>query len=68
MLLAAGGSLQRVGLVLMLAYAGALVLSGIHAAVRFRSFGVGLLESPAVLASQVAYLVGFLRGVTARRS
>jgi glycosyltransferase involved in cell wall biosynthesis len=67
-LLVAAGSLQRVGLVLVLAYAGALVLSGIHAAVRFRSLAVGLLESPAVVASQVAYLVGFLRGVTARRS
>ncbi len=62
-LLFAGGTLQRVGLVLVLAYAAALLLSGIHAAVRFRSVAVGALEPPAVVASQAAYLVGFALGL-----
>jgi hypothetical protein len=53
---------------LLLAYAAALVLSGVHAAVRFRSVAVGLIEPPAVVVSQVAYLVGFARGLTASLS
>jgi hypothetical protein len=52
------------GLVLLLAYAAALVASGVHAAVRFRSLAVGALEPPAVIASQAAYLLGFVRGLT----
>jgi hypothetical protein len=67
-LLVAGGTLQKVGLVLVLAYAAALALSGIHAAIRFRSLAVGALEPPAVVGSQVAYLLGFLRGLTKRSS
>jgi hypothetical protein len=55
---------NEIGLVLLLAYAAALVLSGIHAAVRFRSFAVGLLEPLAVIASQAAYLVGFVLGLS----
>ena len=43
--------------------AAALGASGIHAAVRFRSLAVGALEPPAVVASQAAYLAGFLRGL-----
>ena len=62
--LIAGGAVHTAGLVLVLAYAAALVLSGIHAAVRFRSLVVGALEPPAVLASQIAYLAGFVRGLT----
>jgi hypothetical protein len=62
----AGGSAHVVGVVLMLAYGGALLLSGIHAAARFRSLTVGVLQPPAVLLSQVAYLVGFVRGLSAR--
>jgi hypothetical protein len=65
-LLVAGGTLRTVGLVLVLAYAAALLLSGVHAAVRFRSVPVGALEPPAVLGSQAAYLVGFVRGLTKR--
>jgi hypothetical protein len=63
-LLVAGGTLQKIGLVLILAYVAALCLSGMHAALRFRSLAVGVLEPPAVIGSQAAYLVGFLRGVT----
>jgi hypothetical protein len=55
---------QTAGLVLLLVYAAALVASGIHAAIRFRSLTVGALEPPAVVASQGAYLFGFVRGVT----
>jgi hypothetical protein len=62
-LLLAGGALRTAGLVLVLTYAGALVASGIHAAVRFRSLLVGALEPPAVMASQAVYLAGFARGL-----
>ena len=49
------------------AYVVALGLSGIHAAARFRSLGVGLLQPPAVVGSQAAYLAGFLRGLMGER-
>lgn len=65
-LLLAGGTWRTVGLVLVSVCAGALLVSGIHAAVRFRSLPVGLLEPPAVLASQAAYIFGFVRGLTER--
>jgi hypothetical protein len=70
-LLAGGGTLRTIGVVLLLAYAAALLLSGLHAAVRFRSVAVGALEPPAVVASQAAYVVGFVAGLRssfARRS
>ena len=63
-LLVAGGTLHAVGLVLVLAYVAALLLSGVHAAVRFRSLVVAVLEPPAVVASQAAYLFGFGAGLT----
>ena len=62
-LLVAGGVLRPLGLALVLAYAAALLLSGIHAALRFRSVVVGLLQPAAVLGSQVAYLAGFALGL-----
>jgi glycosyltransferase involved in cell wall biosynthesis len=62
-LLAGAGTPRTIGLVLMLAYLAALVLSGIHAAVRFRSVVVGALQPLAVAASQAAYLVGFALGL-----
>jgi glycosyltransferase involved in cell wall biosynthesis len=65
-LLVGGGTLRTIGLVLVLAYAAALFLSGLHAAVRFRSVPVGALEPPAVMGSQAAYLVGFVRGLMKR--
>ena len=58
-----GGAVRTAGLVLMLVYAAVLVASGAHAAVRFRSIAVGVLEPPAVVASQGAYLLGFVRGL-----
>jgi len=60
--LVVGGTLHTIGLVLVLAYAAALVVSGVHAALRFRSFAVGLFEPPAVVGSQLAYVGGFVRG------
>jgi glycosyltransferase involved in cell wall biosynthesis len=66
-LVVAGGTLEAIGLVLVLAYAAALLLSGLHAALRFRSLAVGALQPPAVIGSQAAYLVGFVRGLTTRR-
>ena len=62
-----GDGVRTVGFVLLLAYAAALAASGIHAALRFRSVVVGLLQPPAVVASQVVYLCGFVRGLTERR-
>ena len=68
MLLLSGGTLREIGIGLVLACAAALVLSGLHAAVRFSSLAVGVLEPPAVLASQAAYLVGFVLGLGSRFS
>ena len=63
-----GGSLWDVGLGLLLAYVIALAASGIHAGARFHSPTVGLLQPPAVVASQAAYLFGFLRGLIEPRA
>ncbi len=62
-LIAAGDPLRTVGITLVLAYAAALLLSGIHAAVRFQSLAVGALEPFAVMASQAAYFAGFALGL-----
>src|SRR5262249_47293648 len=62
-LLVVGGPVRTAGLVLVLAYAAALAASGIHAAIRFRSLTVGVLEPAAVVISQAAYLLGFVRGL-----
>jgi len=64
---AVGGTLRTIGLVLLLAYVAALAASGIHAAARFGSALVGLAEPLAVVATQAAYLVGFVRGLTGAR-
>jgi glycosyltransferase involved in cell wall biosynthesis len=67
-LLLVGGRLHLAGLILVLAYGGALLVSGLHASLRFRSLSVGLLEPPTVVASQVAYIYGFVRGLVALRA
>jgi hypothetical protein len=64
-LLLAGGDLRPVGAALVLVYGGLLILSGAHAAFRFRSGLVGALQPFAVVATHAAYLAGFLRGVVA---
>jgi glycosyltransferase involved in cell wall biosynthesis len=61
-----GGSARTAGFVLLLAYAGALAASGIHAAARFRSLAVGLLQPFVVVGSQAVYLGGFARGLMER--
>ena len=66
-LVAVGGGARDAGFALLIAYAAALLASGMHAAARFQSVRVGLLEPPAVVGTQVAYRLGFLRGVTAAR-
>jgi hypothetical protein len=63
----ATGAAHTVGLALVFAYALALGASGLHAALRFRSFVVGVLEPPTVLASQVAYVYGFTLGLVGWR-
>jgi glycosyltransferase involved in cell wall biosynthesis len=67
-LLFLGGRAHMWGLVLVLAYVSALVVSGLHAAVRFRSLAVGVLQPLTVVATQVAYLYGFARGLTEHRA
>ena len=67
-LIALGGAARPVGLALVLAYAAALTLSGLHAALRFRSPLVGVAEPLAVVATQAVYLVGFVRGLTSSRA
>jgi hypothetical protein len=65
-LLAAGGAVRDTGFVLLLAYAAALAVSAIHAGVRFSSPAVALVHPAAVVASQAAYLAGFVRGLIER--
>ncbi len=65
-LVLAAGSVRTAGFVLLIAYGAALAVSGIHAAVRFRSPAVGLLQPFAVVASQATYLGGFVRGLIER--
>jgi hypothetical protein len=62
-LVAIGGEARTVGIVLVLAYAVALLLSGLHAAIRFGSLLVGAAQPPAVVATQAVYLVGFADGL-----
>jgi glycosyltransferase involved in cell wall biosynthesis len=67
--LAAAGSrdLRSAGFALVLGY-GALVLGSAGlAALRFRSLSVGALAAPALVATQGAYVVGFVRGLARGR-
>jgi glycosyltransferase involved in cell wall biosynthesis len=64
-LLAAGSDAARVaGAVLVAIYFAPLVVSGLLAAVRFRSPAIGVLFIPSAIATQAAYVVGFVRGLT----
>jgi hypothetical protein len=67
-ILLADEGLRTVAFALLLVYAGALAASGIHAAVRFRSLAVGLLEPIAVVVSQAVYAGGFVLGAMELRS
>jgi glycosyltransferase involved in cell wall biosynthesis len=66
--LVAGARYRPAGTALLLVYASALAASGLHAGARFRSLRVAALEPPAVLATQLAYCVGFVRGFSSRSS
>jgi hypothetical protein len=66
LLVTSGGGLRTLGLVLCLAYVATLLVSAVHAAARLRSVAVGALHPVAVVASQIAYLVGFARGLSER--
>jgi hypothetical protein len=67
-LVTAGGGMRAAGYALLLAYAAALLASGLHATARFHSPTVGLLQPIAVVASQATYLCGFVRGLTERQA
>jgi hypothetical protein len=59
-LLAAG--FVVVGVVLVAAYAAAVLVTTLLAALRFRSLLVGVLAVPAFVATHATYVAGFLRG------
>jgi hypothetical protein len=60
------GDTRRLGVLLVVAYGTAVVASSTFAALRFRSARVGLLAAPALVATQGAYVAGFLHGVARR--
>jgi glycosyltransferase involved in cell wall biosynthesis len=66
-LVVAGGTARTVGIVLLLVYAGAVLLGAVTGALRFRSLRVGLLAAPAFVASHAAYVAGFVAGVARGR-
>jgi hypothetical protein len=67
-LLASGaGDERRVGAVLVAAYAAVIGGSGALAALRFRSVQVGLLAALTLVATQAAYVAGFLCGIARGR-
>jgi hypothetical protein len=61
------GDVRRTGIALIAAYGAAVASSTLLAAVRFRSARVGLLAAPALVATQAAYVVGFLEGFAGSR-
>lgn len=67
-LLAAGsGDVRRAGIALVAAYAVTLAGVAVLAGLRFRSVRVGAVVAPALFATQVTYVIGFLRGLVQRR-
>jgi glycosyltransferase involved in cell wall biosynthesis len=66
LLVVGSGDWRRLGAALVAAYFGAVAASAILAAIRFRSMLVGLLAAPALVATQLTYVAGFLRGMFAR--
>jgi Glycosyl transferase family 2 len=62
-LVAAGsGPARELGVALLVAFVLAVVGSAALAAVRFRSISVGLLVAPGLVATQAAYVAGFVDG------
>jgi glycosyltransferase involved in cell wall biosynthesis len=66
-LVLAGGTSRTVGLVVLGAYAVCLAVTGVFAALRFRSVAVGALTPVMVVVTQAAYIGGFARGLFDRR-
>ena len=64
---AGSGTTRDVGLGLLAGYGALVVTSGVLAAVRFRSVGVGALSVPALVATHAAYVGGFVQGLLRRR-
>ena len=62
-LLFGDGAWRTFGIVLLVAYLAALGVSGLLAALRFRSVVVGLVVPFAVVATEAAYAFGFIRGL-----
>jgi hypothetical protein len=62
LLLATGGIARDIAAVLVLAYVACVVGSAMLAATRFRSLRAGLLVAPALVATQAAYVAGFVHG------
>jgi cellulose synthase/poly-beta-1,6-N-acetylglucosamine synthase-like glycosyltransferase len=67
LVLGAAGIGRQIGLALVSAYAALVILSALLSAVRFRSPLVGLLSVPALVATQGAYVAGFVQGVVSGR-
>jgi glycosyltransferase involved in cell wall biosynthesis len=67
LVLGASGFAREIGLGLVSAYVVLVVLSALLSAVRFRSVTAGLLSVPALVATQAAYVAGFVQGVVTRR-
>jgi hypothetical protein len=65
--LGASGFAREIGLGRVSAYVVLVVLSALLSAVRFRSVTAGLLSVPALVATQAAYVAGFVQGVVTRR-
>jgi hypothetical protein len=67
-LVAFGSSRGRdAGIALLAGYGVAVTGSATLGALRFQSFQVGLLAAPALVATQAAYIAGFLRGLAGGR-
>jgi glycosyltransferase involved in cell wall biosynthesis len=61
------GVVRDLGAGLVAAYVVVVLGSTAFAALRFRSLRVGLLAAPALIATQAAYIAGFVRGIASRR-
>jgi hypothetical protein len=62
-LVIAGGTARELGIALLVVYGLTLAGAAAVGAFRFRSLRVGALALPALVASHIAYAVGFVRGV-----
>ena len=66
-LLLFAGAARDIGIVLLLVYVVAVLVGATSGALRFGSLVVGLLTIPALVASHVAYVLGFATGVVRGR-